>query len=144
MSLVSLEPGTFSMTVQSLIHYTTEFDDEICHFTSIYFTCCKNQLTLEKNYRLSNQFWLYQHGVRNASFQRQSHLKYQILIWVTLYLVPILDHTVWTEGILYKFRMVDCINCSHIIGYIFWGDPFYVPPRQLQIESNFVKNEVFL
>ena len=32
-----------------------------------------------------NQFTSFAPGVRNASFQRQSHLKYQILIWVTLY-----------------------------------------------------------
>ena len=28
----------------------------------------------EKNYRFSNTFWLYQHGVRSALFQRYSHL----------------------------------------------------------------------
>ena len=51
----------------------------------IFFTFFKNLTFNIKNYRLSNQFWFYKHGVRNASFQRQSHLKYQILIWVTLY-----------------------------------------------------------
>ena len=51
-----------------------------------FFTFFKNLIFVTKNYRLSNQFWLYKHGVRNALFQTQSHLKYQILIWVTLYI----------------------------------------------------------
>ena len=38
-----------------------------------------------KNYRFSNTFWLYQHGVRNEHRQSYSHLKLEILIWVTLY-----------------------------------------------------------
>ena len=38
----------------------------------------------QKNLHLSNTFWFYQHRVRNAQFQRQSKLKKQILIWVTL------------------------------------------------------------
>ena len=39
------------------------------------------------NVGAQNTFWLYQHGVRNAYFQSYSHLKQQILIWVTLYLI---------------------------------------------------------
>ena len=48
MSLVGIEPGTFSMTVYCLNHYTMEFDDRISHFPSLYFAHCKNQLTIEK------------------------------------------------------------------------------------------------
>ena len=40
-----------------------------------------------KNYRFSNTFWLYQYGVRNAHRQSYTHLKSEILIWVTLYIV---------------------------------------------------------
>ena len=38
------------------------------------------------NFQLPNTFWLYQHRVRNAYFQSCSQNKFQILIWVTLYL----------------------------------------------------------
>ena len=44
-------------------------------------------LKIEKNWQLSNTFWLYQHRVRKAYFQSNSHKKFQILIWVTLYLL---------------------------------------------------------
>ena len=40
-----------------------------------FFYFFKNLIFVTKNYRLSNQFWLYKHGVRNAPFQTQSHLK---------------------------------------------------------------------
>ena len=39
---------------------------------------------IEKNYRLSNAFWLYQLRVRNAQFLSYSPQKRGILIWVTL------------------------------------------------------------
>ena len=45
------------------------------NFTFLYFFFIKNSFNT-KNYRLSNQFWLCKHGVRNASFQSQSHLKW--------------------------------------------------------------------
>ena len=38
-----------------------------------------------KNYRFSNTFWLYHYWVRNAHRQSYTHLKSEILIWVTLY-----------------------------------------------------------
>ena len=42
--------------------------------------------------RFSNAFWLYQHRVRNAQFQSYSQKTFQILIWVTLYLLPSTVH----------------------------------------------------
>ena len=41
--------------------------------------------SLEKNWQLSNAFWIYQHRFRNTYFQRYSQNKCQIFIWVTLY-----------------------------------------------------------
>ena len=38
----------------------------------------------KRNYCLSNTFWLYQFRVKYASFKSYSHLKSEILIWVTL------------------------------------------------------------
>ena len=51
-----------------------------------FFSCLFTILKKKKNYRLSNTFWLNQHGVLNAFFQSYSHLKSETLIWVTLYL----------------------------------------------------------
>ena len=51
----------------------------------IFFIFCKNLFFTTKNCHLSNQFWLYQLGVRSEYFQRYETWKREILIWVTLY-----------------------------------------------------------
>ena len=55
-------------------------------FFSCLFTIFSCLFTIFKiNVHLSNAFWLYQHRVRNAYFQRYNQKKFYILIWVTLY-----------------------------------------------------------
>ena len=60
----------------------------------LFSTFFKNLTFNIKNYCLSNQFW-----VRNASFQRKRHLKYQILIWVTLKFINTSGEIVHPSGL---------------------------------------------
>ena len=56
------------------------------HFSSIYyFNLLKKSADIEKNYRFSNTFWLYQHRVKYAQFLCYSHLKLQNFKRNTLY-----------------------------------------------------------
>ena len=47
-------------------------------------TRCSKSKVATSNCHISNPFWLYQHRIRNVYFQSCSHLKFQLLIWVTL------------------------------------------------------------
>ena len=53
--------------------------------TLYFFAFFKNLIFSTKNYRLSNQFWLYQHRVKYVPFLCYSHLKSQNFKWNTLY-----------------------------------------------------------
>ena len=56
------------------------------HFSSIYFNLMKKSADIEKNYRFSNTFCLYQHRVKYEQFLYYSHLKLQNFKRNTLYM----------------------------------------------------------
>ena len=96
---VRFEPGTFSLSVQCPIHQTMKLDESFGHFSSIYFNMMKNSADIEKNYRFSNTFWLYQHRVKYAQFLCYSHLKKQNFKRNTLYL--------YTMHLLKKYTVIN-------------------------------------
>ena len=66
------------------LHHTLSKSHSKCPKQSVNRSFCNTNTHLLANGDLAT-FWLYQHRVRNAYFQRCSQNKFQILIWVTLY-----------------------------------------------------------
>ena len=65
-----------------------------------------------KNRHSSNTFWSLQHGVKKLQFLSYSHLKQQLLIWVTLYIVR-------DNNELYKLATLAALralSCSPLVG----------------------------
>ena len=68
----------------------------------------------KKNCHISNTFWLYQHGVRNAHRQSYSHLKSEILIWVTLYSELSKETLISSTGKCFPMIMENVKSCEWI------------------------------
>ena len=127
---MSLEPGTYRLSAQTLIHKTTEawLKVEVIFHVFIY-DVHKWLNKLRKNVYFSNTFWLYQLRVSSAQFLSNSNLNSEILILDTLYNYAVCcDKNFWvTPSCIEQACLLYTISIrKYIHSFIHWYVSMYV------------------